>query len=146
MLGQAPLQVQGPADIGHGPAIRLLAFQDINKRGHGDSAAGMGLQFAHPCLCAKARLSGRGHGSISLLKQVLLQQILSVQTRGAAVKPYYTQSNYSMRNSVGYLMRMGTNRVLPQMEALFADEELSFSQWTTLVALHDGRIKTAGDL
>jgi DNA-binding MarR family transcriptional regulator len=51
-----------------------------------------------------------------------------------------------MRNSVGYLMRMCTNRVLPQMEALFADQELTFSQWTTLVALHDGRIKTAGDL
>lgn len=62
------------------------------------------------------------------------------------MKPYYTQANYSMRNSVGYLMRMCTNRVLPQMEALFADAELTFSQWTTLVALHDGRIKTAGDL
>jgi DNA-binding MarR family transcriptional regulator len=63
-----------------------------------------------------------------------------------AVKPYYTPGNYSMRNSVGYLMRMCTNRVLPQMETLFADQELTFSQWTTLVALHDGRIKTAGDL
>jgi DNA-binding MarR family transcriptional regulator len=62
------------------------------------------------------------------------------------VKPYYTPGNYSMRNSVGYLMRMCTNRVLPQMEALFADQELTFSQWTTLVALHDGRIQTAGDL
>lgn len=62
------------------------------------------------------------------------------------MKPYYTPANYSMRNSVGYLMRMCTNRALPQMEALFADQELTFSQWTTLVALHDGRIKTAGDL
>jgi DNA-binding MarR family transcriptional regulator len=32
------------------------------------------------------------------------------------------------------------------MEALFEHEELTFSQWTTLVALHDGRIRTAGDL
>ena len=32
------------------------------------------------------------------------------------------------------------------MEALFEDQELTFSQWTTLVALHDGRITTAGDL
>lgn len=62
------------------------------------------------------------------------------------MKPYYTPGNYSMRNSVGYLMRMCTNRVLPRMEALFADQELTFSQWTTLVALHDGRIRTAGDL
>ena len=62
------------------------------------------------------------------------------------MKPYYTQGNYSMRNSVGYLMRMCTNRLLPRMEALFADQELTFSQWTPQVALHDGRIKTAGDL
>jgi DNA-binding MarR family transcriptional regulator len=32
------------------------------------------------------------------------------------------------------------------MEALFEEQELSFSQWTTLVALHDGRISTAGEL
>ena len=51
-----------------------------------------------------------------------------------------------MRTSVGYLMRICTNRLLPQMEALFQDEELTFSQWTTLVALHDGRVTTASDL
>jgi DNA-binding MarR family transcriptional regulator len=62
------------------------------------------------------------------------------------VKPYYKAANYSMRNSVGYLMRICTNRLLPQMEALFQDQELTFSQWTTLVALHDGRVSTAGDL
>ena len=62
------------------------------------------------------------------------------------MRPYYKTSNYTMRNSVGYLMRICTNRVLPQMEALFEDQELTFSQWTTLVALHDGRISTAGDL
>jgi DNA-binding MarR family transcriptional regulator len=62
------------------------------------------------------------------------------------MKPYYTPANYTMRSSVGYLMRMCSNRLLPQMEALFADQELTFSQWTTLVALHDGRITTASDL
>jgi DNA-binding MarR family transcriptional regulator len=51
-----------------------------------------------------------------------------------------------MKNSVGYLMRICSNRLLPQMEALFQDQELTFSQWTTLVALHDGRVSTAGDL
>ena len=59
------------------------------------------------------------------------------------MKPYYNTATYAMKNSVGYLMRMCTNRVLPQMEALFQDAELTFSQWTTLVALHDGRIRTA---
>jgi len=65
---------------------------------------------------------------------------------GSVLKPYYKTSNYSMRNSVGYLMRVCTNRLMPQMEALFVDQELTFSQWTTLVALHDGRVSTAGDL
>src|SRR6202789_3036838 len=62
------------------------------------------------------------------------------------MKPYYKPSTYTMKNSVGYLMRICTNRVMPQMEALFQDQELTFSQWTTLVALHDGHISTAGDL
>jgi DNA-binding MarR family transcriptional regulator len=62
------------------------------------------------------------------------------------MRPYYKPSNYMVKNSVGYLMRMTVNRVLPQMEALFEDQELTFSQWTTLVALNDGRITTAGDL
>ena len=62
------------------------------------------------------------------------------------MKPYYKPANYAMKNSVGYLMRICTNRLLPQMEELFRDQELTFSQWTTLVALHDGRINTAGDL
>ena len=61
------------------------------------------------------------------------------------MRPYYKPSNYSMKNSVGYLMRMSLNRLLPRMEALFQDEELTFSQWTALVALHSG-ITTAGDL
>jgi len=61
------------------------------------------------------------------------------------MRPYYKPSNYSVQTSVGYLMRMSTNRMLPQMEALFQDQELTFSQWTALVALHSG-ITTAGDL
>ena len=61
-------------------------------------------------------------------------------------RPYYRPGNYAMKRSVGYLMRMSVNRVLPQLEAMFQDRELTFSQWTTLVALHDGKITTAGDL
>jgi DNA-binding MarR family transcriptional regulator len=59
---------------------------------------------------------------------------------------YYRKSNYAMNNSVGYLVRMVSNRTLPQMEALFEDPDLTFSQWTTLVALHDGHITNASDL
>jgi DNA-binding MarR family transcriptional regulator len=61
------------------------------------------------------------------------------------MRSYYKPANYTMKNSVGYLMRISLNRLLPQMEALFEDQELTFSQWTTLVALHSG-ITTAGDL
>src|ERR1700748_3805681 len=62
------------------------------------------------------------------------------------MRAYYKAGNYMMKKSVGYLMRMTVNRTLSLMEALFEYQELSFSQWTTLVALHDGRIATAGDL
>jgi DNA-binding MarR family transcriptional regulator len=72
--------------------------------------------------------------------------LTNVAGAGTAMRPYYKPGNYTMRNSVGYLMRICSNRLLPQMESLFEDQELSFSQWTTLVALHDGRITTAGDL
>lgn len=61
-------------------------------------------------------------------------------------RPYYRPANFCMRTSVGYLMRMAINRISPQMEALFEDETLTFSQWTTLVALHNGQISTASDL
>jgi DNA-binding MarR family transcriptional regulator len=84
-----------------------------------------------------------------LLKQILPTREIAgatVARAGIWMKPYYTTDNYAMKNSVGYLMRICTNRVLPQMETLFQDQELTFSQWTTLVALHDGRITTPGDL
>ena len=71
---------------------------------------------------------------------------MSALAMGFGMKPYYTPANFSMSTSIGYLMRMSSNRIVPQMDALFEDQELSFSQWTTLVALHDGRISTAGDL
>ena len=42
-----------------------------------------------------------------------------------------------MKNSVGYLIRRTSNLVLPQLEALFADASLTFSQWTVLMALRE---------
>ena len=77
---------------------------------------------------------------------IVLTKFVHAGDKALASKPYYTPSNYAMKNSVGYLMRLCTNRVLPQMEALFQDQELTFSQWTTLVALHDGRVSTAGEV
>jgi DNA-binding MarR family transcriptional regulator len=83
---------------------------------------------------------------VYMLAQASIAGTIIVRMRGFTMKPYYTTKNYAMRNSVGYLMRISSNRLLPQMEAMFEDQELTFSQWTTLVALHDGRVTTAGDL
>ena len=53
------------------------------------------------------------------------------------MRPFYRASDYSMKNSVGYLIRRTSNLVLPQLEALFADASLTFSQWTVLMALRE---------
>ena len=53
------------------------------------------------------------------------------------MRPFYRASEYNMKNSVGYLIRRTTNLVLPQLEALFADASLTFSQWTVLMALRE---------
>jgi DNA-binding MarR family transcriptional regulator len=94
----------------------------------------------------EARLAGKAAPDY-MLAQASIAGTIIVHTaiRGFAMRPYYKPCNYCMKTSVGYLMRMAINRILPKMEALFQDEELTFSQWTTLVALHSG-ITTAGDL
>ena len=53
------------------------------------------------------------------------------------MRPFYRADDYSMKNSVGYLIRRTSNLLLPQLEALFADAALTFSQWTVLMALRE---------
>lgn len=60
--------------------------------------------------------------------------------------PFYRATHYGMKNSVGYLIRRSTNLILPQMESLFAEEALTFSQWTVLMALREWGQSTASDL
>lgn len=62
------------------------------------------------------------------------------------MRPFYRATQYGMTNSVGYLMRRGTNLILPQMEALFASASLTFSQWTVLMALREWGQSTAADV
>jgi DNA-binding MarR family transcriptional regulator len=62
------------------------------------------------------------------------------------MRPFYRASDYGMENSIGYLVRRSANLLLPQMETLFSDQTLSFSQWTALMALRDGEVLTAADL
>lgn len=62
------------------------------------------------------------------------------------MRPFYRASHYGMRNSVGYLVRRNSNLMLPQLEALFADEALTFSQWTVLMALREWGHSTSAEL
>lgn len=62
------------------------------------------------------------------------------------MRPFYRASQYGMKNSVGYLVRRTANLVLPQFEALFADAELTFSQWTVLMALREWRVSTSAEM
>ena len=62
------------------------------------------------------------------------------------MRPFYRASEYSMKNSIGYLVRRTSNLMLPEMEALFADKALTFSQWTVLMALREWGHSTSAEL
>jgi DNA-binding MarR family transcriptional regulator len=62
------------------------------------------------------------------------------------MRPFYRVSDYGMKNSVGYLIRRTANLVLPQFEAMFADDELTFSQWTVLMALREWQASTSAEI
>jgi len=62
------------------------------------------------------------------------------------MRPFYHARRYGMRNSIGYLVRHSGNLILPQMEHLFDDQGLTFSQWTVLMALREWRESTAAEL
>lgn len=62
------------------------------------------------------------------------------------MRPFYRATHYGMKNSVGYLIRRSSNLIMPQMEALFVSESLTFSQWTVLMALRDWGQSTAAGL
>lgn len=59
---------------------------------------------------------------------------------------FYRASQYGMKNSVGYLIKRTANLVQPQMESIFADQELTYSQWTVLMVLREFAGSTAADL
>lgn len=62
------------------------------------------------------------------------------------MRPFYRVGDYDMKNSVGYLVRRTSNLMLPQMEALFTKEALTFSQWTVLMALREWGHSTSAEL
>jgi DNA-binding MarR family transcriptional regulator len=59
---------------------------------------------------------------------------------------FYRAGHYGMPNSVGYLIKRTVGLVQPRMEALFADQELTYSQWTVLMVLREHGGSTAADI
>jgi DNA-binding MarR family transcriptional regulator len=59
---------------------------------------------------------------------------------------YYSSSEYRIRSSVGFLVRRSSNLLMLRIEAAFSEHELSFSQWTVLMALRDGVARNAAEL
>ena len=61
-------------------------------------------------------------------------------------REHYNVHTYRARDSVGYLVKRLNSLMLPQIEALFANEELTFSQWCALIGLRDGVVATCADI
>lgn len=63
-----------------------------------------------------------------------------------AKKPYYTLESLHCRRSIGYLVRRLHNLMVPRAEARFADAELTFTQWVTLMGLGEGLASTCAGI
>ena len=59
---------------------------------------------------------------------------------------YYNSQTYRARDSVGYLVRRAGNLMTTRVEAAFADNEITFSQWLVLMKLRDGLATTAAEI
>jgi DNA-binding MarR family transcriptional regulator len=57
-------------------------------------------------------------------------------------KSFYKAESFTGGKSIGYLIRRAHNQLMPRAEALFADAELTFSQWVVLMSLRDGKATT----
>jgi DNA-binding MarR family transcriptional regulator len=61
-------------------------------------------------------------------------------------KPFYKSGDFDARRSLGYLIRRLNNLIVPRAEALFADAEISFTQWIMLKSVRDGIATTPGEI
>ncbi|HEY7976943.1 MAG TPA: MarR family transcriptional regulator [Rhizomicrobium sp.] len=61
-------------------------------------------------------------------------------------KPYFRADNFHCRQSMGYLTRRVQNLTNPHAEAIFADQDLTFTQWISLMGLREGVAETSADL
>lgn len=81
-----------------------------------------------------------------MLAEAIIARAMIVPMRNEGMRAFYRASHYNMKNSVGYLVRRTSNLMLPQLEELFADESLTFSQWTVLMALREWGHSTSAEL
>ena len=58
----------------------------------------------------------------------------------------YNPETYKARDSVGYLVRRAGNLMTTRVEAAFADQQITFSQWMVLMKLRDGLASTAAEI
>ena len=61
-------------------------------------------------------------------------------------KPYFRADNFHCRQSLGYLTRRVQNLTNPHAEAIFADQDLTFTQWISLMGLREGVAETSAEL
>jgi DNA-binding MarR family transcriptional regulator len=59
---------------------------------------------------------------------------------------FYTPENYTVRGSIGYLIRRARNLMTARVEAEFDLHEVTFVQWIVLMQLRDGMASTSAEL
>jgi DNA-binding MarR family transcriptional regulator len=59
---------------------------------------------------------------------------------------FYSAENYTVRGSVGYLIRRARNLMGARVEAEFDRHEITFVQWILMMQLRDGLANTAAEL
>ncbi|MEN6541825.1 MarR family transcriptional regulator [Parvibaculum sp.] len=61
-------------------------------------------------------------------------------------KPYYYAENYRAKTAISYLVRRAHNLIMPRVETLFAENDLTFTQWAVLMYLRDGMGESCADI
>jgi DNA-binding MarR family transcriptional regulator len=64
----------------------------------------------------------------------------------APQKKFYSAKNYTLQDSVGYLLRMLTQQVSREVEKRMAEHGLTDAQWKPLLFIRQGKGATAADL
>ena len=62
------------------------------------------------------------------------------------VGQFYKVKNYNARKSIGYLIRRGSNLLTAQIESLFVEQDLTFTQYVILMNLRDKLATNCGEL